>query len=118
MTDIARSQTDNQALNALVEIVTEIRDSVTGAYSDVTGDNAAAVGDSSSPHNIAADSTVVKRVVTNLDVNPVQVLENNCLVAVLSQFQTWVSDLSGKKAIKLECFTGLTSTAAIANYKV
>jgi signal transduction histidine kinase len=105
--------TDNAALNEILQLVQEIASALGQGYSDVIGNNNVNV--TTTPVTVDANEFVVKRVITNLGSNLVQITEDGGIVAVIDYCQTWESAFTGAGQITLKCL-GTSSTVAVASY--
>lgn len=111
---IAEPMDDNQALR---EILGEVRlnaDILSERYDGI--DKQSANISTEVPMRRPAKETIIKTVVTNLGGNNAQISEDGVIVNILPALQTWVSPLSGKGEILVECIAGAPTTVSMASY--
>lgn len=109
------AQSNNQALNTLVDLVTRIDARVRFGYNSITGQNALTAS-FSSPYNRAANNLAVRTVVTNTGSTTLRVKENGIIVAdQILPNGTWESPDSGAGIITVDT-AGTSTTFSIATY--
>jgi hypothetical protein len=111
---IAEPMEDNDALRYIVAEMRALRAIAAQQYDAVNGVNTQAISNTA-PYERDETPTAVKTVITNLGAQPARVYEGGALVAVLAQYETWVSPLNGGGALLVDTAAS-SSTIAVATY--